>query len=108
MDNLGMWVVILILAYAVYRLWDSSERESERHHDRIEELEWKVRYLEEEVFAKDLPSLVLTKRSKKRFKNAPTRRGVYYAVRHDKRFLTRQDEQRNVIVRAKRRDDDGV
>ena len=68
-------------------------------------------YLEEEgeeVFAKDLPSLVLTKRSKKRFKNAPTRRGVYYAVRHDKRFLTRQDEQRNVIVRAKRRDDDGV
>ncbi len=51
MDNLGMWVVILILAYAVYRLWDSSERESERHHDRIYKLEWKVEHLEESVFA---------------------------------------------------------
>jgi hypothetical protein len=51
MDNLGMWVVILILAYAVYRLWDSSERESERHHDRIYKLEWKVEHLEENVFA---------------------------------------------------------
>ena len=49
MDNLGMWVVILILAYAVYRLWDSSERESERHHERIYKLEWKVEHLEESV-----------------------------------------------------------
>ena len=53
MDNLGMWVVILILAYAVYRLWDSSERESERHHERIYKLEWKVEHLEESVFAEE-------------------------------------------------------
>lgn len=54
MDNIGIWVVILILAYAVYRLWDSSQRRLERHHERIDKLEWKLEHLEEEVFAESI------------------------------------------------------
>tara|TARA_B100001029_G_C14816123_1_gene315064 strand:+ start:366 stop:581 length:216 start_codon:yes stop_codon:yes gene_type:complete len=47
MDNLAIWIVILILAYAVYRLWRSTVERAREHVEHIKELEWKVEHLEE-------------------------------------------------------------
>jgi cell division protein FtsB len=46
MDNLAIWIVILILAYAVYRLWRSTVEMAREHVEHIKKLEWKVEHLE--------------------------------------------------------------
>ena len=44
MDNLGMWVVILILAFVVWRLWDKIDAMTDRFHERIDKLESEAKY----------------------------------------------------------------
>ena len=44
MDNIGIWVVILILAFVVWRLWNKIDAMTERFHDRIDKLEHEARY----------------------------------------------------------------
>ena len=44
MDNWGMWVVILILAFVVWRLWDKIDAMTDRFHERIDKLESEAKY----------------------------------------------------------------
>jgi len=43
MDNLAIWIVILILAYVVYRLWDSKLEMQKELVKHIKDLEWTVK-----------------------------------------------------------------
>ena len=54
MDNLAIWIVILILAYAVLRLWRSTVERAREHVEHIKELEWKVEHLRETVFEEEI------------------------------------------------------
>jgi|TARA_B110000438_G_C15405917_1_gene475413 hypothetical protein len=47
MNNLAIWIVILILAYAVLRLWLWTEKRVDEHVKHIKDLEWKVEDLQE-------------------------------------------------------------
>ena len=66
MDNLAIWIVILILAYAVYRLWDSKVKDLREHVKHIEDLEWKVKNQTEDIewLEKDIERLDKSKADK--------------------------------------------
>jgi len=54
MDNLGIWIVVLILAYAVLRLWQWTEKRLKQHVVHIDKLLYQVEHLEERVFEEDI------------------------------------------------------
>ena len=54
MDNMGIWVVILILAYAVLRLWLWTEKRLKQHVVHIDKLLIQVEHLKENVFEEEM------------------------------------------------------
>ena len=54
MDNLGIWIVILILAYAVIRLWLWTEKRLKQHVVHIDKLLNQVEHLRETVFEEEI------------------------------------------------------
>ena len=49
MDNIGIWVVILILTYAVLRLWLWTEKRLKDHVVHIKDLEYEAKFLREQL-----------------------------------------------------------
>ena len=49
MDNIGIWVVILILVYAVLRLWLWTEERLKNHVKHITDLEYEAKSLKEDL-----------------------------------------------------------
>jgi len=54
MDNLGIWIVVLILAYAVLHLWLWTEKRLKQHVVHIDKLLNQVEHLEETVFEEEI------------------------------------------------------
>ena len=70
MDNIGIWVVILILAYAVYRLWVWTDERLKNHVKHITDLEYEVKSLKEDLKWQETETRILgeTKLDKDEFK----------------------------------------
>lgn len=70
MDNWGIWVVILILAYAVLRLWRWTEERLKNHVKHITDLEYEAKSLREQstYHREEIDRLEKTKLDKEEFR----------------------------------------